>query len=852
VTFLYCFSYKILKRGSNINCGSLGLNLKNGQWHRFSTGQGGDIFKLVAEAGYSKRDALEIVAGYAGFAKGTMSGVQGIGHNITPTNEAPKSVEPRDEWLSYAKVPANASAFNSEHHIGYMLKENMLEGIYEYKNNKGELLGYTVRLKSLVEGTKQVLPVSYCYNEALSQSSDKWRFKGFSDEGNKPIYGAHKIEQDRKPIFIVEGEKTADIAQKLLTEYSVLSWMGGSNGADKADWSKLQDREVVIWPDNDAPGLKAAEQIASRINFANGFKGLVSVVNPAQLEFNGKQHSDLFAKGWDLGDKLPEGVTHENIKEVISNIRVEAMSLEKTHVSEEKLTNEIQSGISKNREDVIREGVIKNNAINILWQNKAAGNIGLNTETIAEQAKVFTEHQERISSPETISYVKYALARGVLDQPHEFLNIEHGLVRDALVQVSLNREKGGNASDILDKEQHEHKQASDEVKNMITGLQDEYTARIRSVHFDSKISDKYIKSFSANPDKQELFKILSRDVAFIHRESLQAPLTNVHQDRICKTVQECITECTSTTTLGNSNVSHSSKLDILDKLGIAEDVHSKVSSKDWWKELNNDHMAASMIASNKHDQILDKFINANTDIIDDIKKLDPHYGVSNLKTQLMTLSDNDRYKALDKELFNVFKSVVLPELAKIGLMKSEANSPDKVIETFKAEKDYCMKTYNAHWRLCNQLEREEKNDHITKINALHKFNEGLMDDLTKDVKTIAKSKIWTEDRLMDTLKNNQSYSTISKTVFSGCQEHFIKEVNHDIRTFKVSNSVIRDEHKYESLKDYLGHRIHDQSTGRYLVNTSVEKHYNELVKHDQHIEQEKALMKEMSMGMTMR
>jgi len=48
-----------------------------------------------------------------------------------------------------------------------------------------------------------------------------------------------------------------DSAKKLLPEYTVLSWLGGVSAVDKVNWKLLQDRSVVIWPDNDDAGKKA-------------------------------------------------------------------------------------------------------------------------------------------------------------------------------------------------------------------------------------------------------------------------------------------------------------------------------------------------------------------------------------------------------------------------------------------------------------------------------------------------------------------------------------------------------------------------------------------------------------------
>jgi putative DNA primase/helicase len=67
-------------------------------------------------------------------------------------------------------------------------------------------------------------------------------------------------------VLIVEGEKAADAAAKLLPEFVVLSWPNGSNAIDKIDWSPLAGRFVNLWPDNDKPGRKAMATIASRLS----------------------------------------------------------------------------------------------------------------------------------------------------------------------------------------------------------------------------------------------------------------------------------------------------------------------------------------------------------------------------------------------------------------------------------------------------------------------------------------------------------------------------------------------------------------------------------------------------------
>ena len=109
---------------------------------------------------------------------------------------------------------------------------------------------------------------------------------------------------------MVEGEKTADAAQKLLPEYNVLTWSGGAGNVGKTNWECLAGREVIIWPDNDVGGLKAADTLQKTISSVNVEKGIDGFVGVVTLPH------DLPEK-WDLADKLPESWTFDTVKEII-------------------------------------------------------------------------------------------------------------------------------------------------------------------------------------------------------------------------------------------------------------------------------------------------------------------------------------------------------------------------------------------------------------------------------------------------------------------------------------------------------------------------------------------------------
>ena len=62
------------------------------------------------------------------------------------------------------------------------------------------------------------------------------------------------------PVIVNEGEKALLGCQKIWSGDSA-TWHGGATGWEKTDWTPIFNREVVIFPDKDDAGLKAADEI---------------------------------------------------------------------------------------------------------------------------------------------------------------------------------------------------------------------------------------------------------------------------------------------------------------------------------------------------------------------------------------------------------------------------------------------------------------------------------------------------------------------------------------------------------------------------------------------------------------
>lgn len=112
-----------------------------------------------------------------------------------------------------------------------------------------------------------------------------WRWKSPPD--SRPIYWASR--NDTAPVLITEGEKAADAAAKLLTDYAVCTWSSGCKAFFKTNWHPLSGRTVILWPDADAPGREAMAKLGPRLQQLGC---IVSIVNPP----------DSLPPGWDLAD----------------------------------------------------------------------------------------------------------------------------------------------------------------------------------------------------------------------------------------------------------------------------------------------------------------------------------------------------------------------------------------------------------------------------------------------------------------------------------------------------------------------------------------------------------------------
>lgn len=205
----------------------------------------------------------------------------------------------KPEKVPIIPVPDDAPAMTFNHP-----KHGRPVASWAYRDAEGRLVGYACRLEFTKEdGTpdKDIVPVTFC---DLGGGKRRWRQKAVPEP--RPLYRLPELVADTsRPALVVEGEKTAEAAAALFPERAVTTCMGGCKAVGKADWSPLAGRAVVIWRDNDQPGQAFAGDVARH------------AVGAGAADVRLIQVPETWPEAWDLADPLPEGVSAEQLQEML-------------------------------------------------------------------------------------------------------------------------------------------------------------------------------------------------------------------------------------------------------------------------------------------------------------------------------------------------------------------------------------------------------------------------------------------------------------------------------------------------------------------------------------------------------
>lgn len=287
--------------------GSLSINIATGKGKDFATDEAfGDFVAVVAFAQKSGQGkAAEDVAAFIGY-RSLPSG--------SATGAAQQDVE--NEWLPVLPVPITAPEKPAAHP-----RRGLPGVVYTYRDEAGEVLGYIYRFEAVPPKfpKKDFYPLTLNANGA---GGAEWRWKSFPVP--RPLYGLDLLDEcDSLPAMVHEGEKAAEAGRRIVPGYVSVSWPGGAAAVGHVDFQPLKGRDVVLWPDNDEPGIAAMGKVAAACIKA-GAKSCrqirIDVVSRLAAGPNGVLIDRLapLPKGWDCHDAMAEGWTAEHIEALLA------------------------------------------------------------------------------------------------------------------------------------------------------------------------------------------------------------------------------------------------------------------------------------------------------------------------------------------------------------------------------------------------------------------------------------------------------------------------------------------------------------------------------------------------------
>lgn len=216
-------------------------------------------------------------------ARGLLSGAN-------PARDHASRSEPSDGVTVIAPIPKDAPDLDWR-----SLSRNQPSCFYAYLDANGAKLHLVARW-DYADGGKDIRPVVFAERAGARRG---WMLHGVP--APRPLYNLHLLaRRPDAPVLVVEGEKTADAARKRLRDVVAVTWSGGAQNVGKADWTPLRNRDVTLWPDNDEPGKKAMNELASTL------QSLARSVRMVSLP-------ETLPPRWDLADQAPDGVDIERL-----------------------------------------------------------------------------------------------------------------------------------------------------------------------------------------------------------------------------------------------------------------------------------------------------------------------------------------------------------------------------------------------------------------------------------------------------------------------------------------------------------------------------------------------------------
>ncbi len=167
-----------------------------------------------------------------------------------------------------------------------------------------ELGAYTAKWDyCTVQG--ELIACVYRYDPPSGKEYRPWdaRARMWRAPDPRPLYNLPAVATARS-VVLVEGEKCADALISIgVTATTAMN--GAKAPIDKTDWAPLKGKNVVIWPDRDAPGWDYAEN-AARACAQAGCLSVVILVPPTDKP-DKWDAADAVAEGFDCASIIAQG-----------------------------------------------------------------------------------------------------------------------------------------------------------------------------------------------------------------------------------------------------------------------------------------------------------------------------------------------------------------------------------------------------------------------------------------------------------------------------------------------------------------------------------------------------------------
>lgn len=233
--------------------GSFKVNLNKGAWSDFATGDsGGDLIDLVRYVdGCSEVEARNALADFLNMSASV------------PTGPAKQSKSTKaDSWEAIQPIPDEAMQTRPARHY----RHGKPSTLWTYRDPQGRPVMLVCRfdLKADSDGKrrKEFAPLTWC--KSSQTGKHEWRWQGLPPR--RPLLYLDKLAaRSGAPVVVCEGEKAADAAASLLPDHVATCWPNGSKAWNKSDFTPLKGRDVLLWPDNDAPGIECMNELAQHL-----------------------------------------------------------------------------------------------------------------------------------------------------------------------------------------------------------------------------------------------------------------------------------------------------------------------------------------------------------------------------------------------------------------------------------------------------------------------------------------------------------------------------------------------------------------------------------------------------------